>query len=170
VSNWWVSFTRGVPLEDSSADRQQTDRWALHAVVHVHEVEPFWANCTSISGVHSRWPGVHQHHGRATRLGDGVAMQERITPGSRPMRSSAEAIVAPVFRPDHRTGCLANQFGRGALARSPFLAHAGPGSSSMVMTSLQANHLQAQRAPMSSGTRRGNAQSQFVRGAAGRPR
>ena len=93
-------------------------------------------------------------HGDPPGLGIGVAMQGRTTPGSRPMRSRAEAIVAPVFPAD--TIALAFPSLTSSAARTSeesfFFRTLPPGSSSMAMTSVHANTSRPSGSPMSSGT------------------
>src|SRR5579863_4572191 len=81
-------------------------------------------------------------------------MQGRTTPGSRPIRSSAEAIVAPVFPAD--TMALAVPSRTSSAARtneeSFFFRTLAAGSSSMAMTSVQGNTSRPRGSPSSSGT------------------
>ncbi len=97
------------------------------------------ANCTSIAGVHSALaPASSITVGQSrSRSGIGVAIAGRITPGSRPMRSSADAIVAPVLPAEtiaialpSRTASAARTSDASFLRRTPCA-----GSSSMPMTS-----------------------------------
>ena len=73
-------------------------------------------------------------------LGMGVAMQGRSTPGRRPMRNSAEAMVAPVLPAE--TIALACWSRTSSAARTSdesfFLRTLAPGSSSISMTSVHA--------------------------------
>src|SRR5580704_11433364 len=84
----------------------------------------------------------------------GVAMQGRTTPGSRPMRSSAEAMVAPVLPADTMAEALPSRTSSAARTKeeSFFLRMLAAGSSSMAMTSLQGKTSSPSGSPSMSGT------------------
>ena len=125
------------------ADRQQGHPGLVDAVAlagegraHLGELHQHGRACTR------RWPPSRA--GRSARgrpgSGIGVAMAGRMTLGSRPMRSSAEAMAAPVLpaetmamaRPS-RTASAARTSEESFFRRTPWA-----GSSSMPMTSLAA--------------------------------
>jgi hypothetical protein len=60
--------------------------------------DPIWANCTSHSACTSALaPASSSTVGVLPGTGTGMAIAGRLTPLMRPMRNSAEAIVAPVL-------------------------------------------------------------------------
>src|ERR1700733_13736983 len=94
-----------------------------------------------MAGVHSALaPAPTRTAGVRPGRGSGVAMQGRTTPGRRPMRRRADAIVAPVLPADtiadafpSRTSSAARPSDESFLRRTP-----PAGSSSMAITSVQA--------------------------------
>ena len=80
-------------------------------------------------------------------------MQGRTTPGSRPMRSSADAMVAPVLPADTMAAAFPSRTSSAARTREEsFLRRTPPaGSSSMPMTSVQASSSRPWVSPTSSG-------------------
>ena len=108
-----------------------------------------------MAGVHSALaPESSRTVGQSRlRLGMGVAMAGRITLGRRPIRSRAEAIVAPVFPADTMAMALPSRTASAARTReeSFFLRTPCPGSSSMPMTSLAGKHGRSPVSPISPG-------------------
>src|SRR5665213_3017081 len=80
-------------------------------------------------------------------------MHGRTTPGSRPMRSSADAIVAPVLPADTMAQALPSRTSSAARTseESFFCRTLAAGSSPIVMTSLQAKTSSPRGSPSSSG-------------------
>src|ERR1700722_1666883 len=81
-------------------------------------------------------------------------MQGRCTPGSRPIRNSAEAMVAPVLPADTIAEALPSRTSSAQRTsdESFFLRTLAPGSSSIAMTSVTATTSRPKGSPMSSGT------------------
>ena len=93
-----------------------------------------------MTAVHSAFaPASTRTAGVRPRRGSGVAMQGRTTPGSRPMRSRAAAIVAPVLPAETMADAFPSRTSSAARTREEsFLRRTPPaGSSSMPMTSVQ---------------------------------
>src|SRR5580692_1704477 len=84
----------------------------------------------------------------------GVTMHGRWTPGRRPMRNSAEAMVAPVFPAETMAEAFPSRTSSAARTNeeSFFFRTLAPGSSSMAITSVQATTGRPRGSPMSSGT------------------
>ena len=107
-----------------------------------------------MAAVHSALaPASTSTAGVRPRRGRGVAMHGRTTPGRRPIRSSAEAIVAPVLPAETMAHALPSRTSSAArTSEESFLRRTPPaGSSSMAMTSVQATS----GSPMVSPTRSG---------------
>src|ERR1700722_2199395 len=107
-----------------------------------------------MAGVHSALaPASTRQGGVRPRRGSGVAMQGRTTLGSRPMRSSADAMVAPVLPADTMAEAFRSRTSSAARTREEsFLRRTPPaGSSSMPMTSVQASNSRPWVSPTSSG-------------------
>ncbi|CAB4791331.1 unannotated protein [freshwater metagenome] len=140
ASSWWVSLTRGVPLVDSSPIESRATLGSAIAKRVREKALAIWANCTNISGVHSALaPASTMTVGARPGFGSGVAMQGRTTPGRRPIRRSAAAIVAPVLPAEIIAEALPSRTSSAARTReeSFFLRTPLAGSSSMPITSVQ---------------------------------
>ena len=100
---------------------------------------PIWANCTSHSGCTSALaPASSSTVGVDPGTGIGVAIAGRFTPLMRPIRSSAEAIVAPVLPAEIIADALPSRTASAARTsvESFFVRTAAPGSSSIAISSL----------------------------------
>src|ERR1700722_18460300 len=107
-----------------------------------------------MAGVHSALaPASTSTAGVRPRRGSGVAMQGRTTPGSRPMRSNADAMVAPVLPADTMAEALPSRTSSATRTREESFFRRTPpaGSSSMPMTSVQGTNSRPKVSPTRSG-------------------
>ena len=95
---WCTSFTKLEPFDASSPIDSRPTRGLATPKRCREKTVPICANCTSHSGWHSAFaPASRRTVGVSPGTGSGAAIAGRDTPRMRPMRSSALAIVAPVF-------------------------------------------------------------------------
>src|ERR1700733_14109650 len=107
-----------------------------------------------MAAVHSELaPASTSTAGVRPSRGSGVAMHGRTTPGRRPMRSRAEAMVAPVLPAETMADALPSRTSSAARTREEsFLRRTPPaGSSSMPMTSVHGNSSNPWVSPTRSG-------------------
>ena len=137
-------FHQGVALGRLLADGQDADPGLAHAEALGGQRQPIWANWTSIGAVQSTLaPESIRMVGVDPGTGMTVAMAGRETPGRRPIRNKALAMVAPVLpaltmaqaRPSRTASAQRTS------EESRFTRTARPGSSSIPMTSARGQDL-----------------------------
>ena len=138
ASSAWVSLTSGLPFVASSPIDSRPTLGSAMPYRSWAKTAPIWANCTSHSGWHSALaPASSRTVGVPPGTGIGVAIAGRLTPLIRPMRSSAEAMVAPVLPADTMADALPSRTASAARTsdESFIVRTLDPGSASMAITS-----------------------------------
>src|SRR5579875_1192314 len=155
ASRAWVSLTSRLPLDGSSPMESRPMRGSAMPNWWRTYTAPMRANWTSHGGVHSALaPASTMVVGVVPGTGMGVAMAGRATPLSRPMRSRALAMVAPVLPALTMAQALPSRTASAARTNdeSFLIRTLDAGSSCMSMTWRQASTGRPPVSPIRSGS------------------